>query len=176
MNIRTPLPLYHSWPLFEARERLDIPMLPAPFSLGAAPSLRAIAPIDVTLAAQGIGVWECDLSDNRLSWSQGVYDLFGLPAGEAVERSFVVSLYTDRSRPVMEELRAHAIRHRRGFTVDVDIRQAGGEERWMRLSAVPVIAHGKVVRLCGLKVDVTREYDLPVLSRVRDDSTGEDAD
>lgn len=170
MNIRTPLPLYHSWPLFEARERLDVPLLPTPFSLGAAPSPHAIAPVDALLAARGIGVWECDLADNRLRWSQGVYDLFGLPPGEPVERSLAVSLYTARSRLVMEELRAHAIRYRRGFTVDVNIRQPGGEERWMRLSAVPVIANGKVARLCGLKIDVTRDYDMPVLSIVHADA------
>lgn len=158
VNIRTPLPLYHSWPLFEAAERLDVPLL-RPFVLGAMPSPLAIASIDDVLAARGIGVWECDLADNRLLWSQGVYDLFGLPRDMAVDRDFTVSLYREGSRAVMEQLRSHAIRHRRGFTVDVEIRQPGGEERWMRLSALPVLEGRKVVRLCGLKIDVTGEYD-----------------
>lgn len=161
MQLRTPLPLYHSWPLFEAGERLAIPSL-EPFALGATPSPLAAAPVDGALAARGIGIWACDLADNdRLSWTQGVYDLFGLPRGQVVDRPFAVSLYREPSRLAMEQLRRHAIRHRRGFTVDVEIRQPGGEERWMRLSAVPVIAGGKVVRLCGVKMDVTAEYDAP---------------
>lgn len=160
MNVRTPLPLYHSWPLFEAAERLDTPAI-SPFVLGAVPSPLAVAPIDGALAARGIGVWECDLATSQLTWTQGVYDLFGLPRGQAIARSLAVSIYQPRSRGVMEELREHAIRTKRGFTVDAALRQPGGDERWMRLSAVPIVERGKVVRLCGVKIDVTAEYDAP---------------
>jgi PAS domain S-box-containing protein len=158
MNMNLPLPLYYSWPLFEAAERLDLPAI-RPFSFGSAPSPLGVVPIAGVLAAQGIGVWECDLADNRLTWTQGVYDLFGLPNGVAVERSLTVSLYHPESRIAMEQLRAHAIRHRRGFTIDVAIRRPDGEDRWMALSAVPIIENRKVERLCGLKVDVTERYD-----------------
>jgi PAS domain-containing protein len=113
------------------------------------------------LAARGIGLWECDLRNDHLRWSAGVYDLFGLPRGMTLERGLTLSLYSPASRPVMEELRAHAIRHRRGFTVDVELRQPGGDTRWMRLSAMPILERGKAVRLRGLKIDVTAEYDCP---------------
>ena len=29
----------------------------------------------------GIGAWECRLADTRLSWTDGIYDLFGLQRG-----------------------------------------------------------------------------------------------
>ncbi len=61
----------------------------------------------------------------------------------------------------MEALRAHAIHHRRGFTLDAMLRRHDGEMRWMRLSTMPIVAEGKVVRLCGTKQDVTIEYDGP---------------
>jgi PAS domain S-box-containing protein len=154
-----PLPLHHSWPLFDAETRLGIAGL-SPFVLGPTPSPHAVGTIDSILAARGVGVWECDLRDNRLTWTAGVYDLFGLPRGMALERGLTVSIYRPHSRVAMEELRAHAIRHKRGFTVDVELRQPDGDERWMRLSAVPVLGNGKVVRLCGLKIDVTAEYDM----------------
>ncbi|MCE7795100.1 PAS domain-containing protein [Sphingobium sufflavum] len=153
-----PLPLNHSWPLFEAREQLDVSPL-APFRLGATPSPAAVADVEGALARHGIGVWDCRLLDNRVTWSAGVYDLFGLPRGMVMDRALSVSLYTPASRAVMEELRAYAIRYRRGFTVDAELRQPGGDHRWMRLSAVPVVEEGKVVRLCGVKIDVTAEYD-----------------
>ncbi len=153
-----PLPLNHSWPLFEAVERLDGSALGG-FSFGAMPSPLAVAPIEDKLAAQGIGVWECDLSDNRLTWSAGVYDLFGIPRGAALDREHTASLYSPSSRLVMEYLRAYAIRHKRGFTVDVELCPPGDESRWIRLSARPVLEQGKVVRLCGLKVAVTENQD-----------------
>jgi hypothetical protein len=53
----------------------------------------------------------------------------------------------------MECLRAYALKHRRGFTLDVDIHPAGGGggARRMRLIAAPVMEGGRVVKLHGLK-------------------------
>jgi len=149
-----PLPLTHSWPLFESRQHLD---------LGYEFDWSAAAPIDPTpyrqiLSRIGVGVWECDLSDNRLTWSSGVYDLFGLPHGATVDRRDAAALYAEPSRAAMERLRAHAIKHRRGFTLDAEIGPANGAGRWMRLVATPVCIDRKVVRLRGLKRDVTHEY------------------
>ncbi len=55
------LPLTHSWPLFESRQRLD---------LGYEFDWTGAAPIDPApyrqlLSGIGVGVWDCDLSDNR---------------------------------------------------------------------------------------------------------------
>jgi hypothetical protein len=52
----------------------------------------------------------------------------------------------------MERLRSYAIRHKRGFTLDAEIRPVIGDNRWMRLIAVPIIEGDRAVRLHGLKV------------------------
>jgi hypothetical protein len=51
----------------------------------------------------------------------------------------------------MERLRAYAIKHRRGFTLDAEIRPSLTGSRWMRLIAAPVCDGDRVVRLHGLK-------------------------
>jgi len=56
-----PLPLHHSWPLFDLHDYL------APVTLD--PSL---ARNDVALAERGLGLWHCDLTDETLSWTAGV--------------------------------------------------------------------------------------------------------
>lgn len=117
------------------------------------------SPAAARLEQQGVGLWSCDLETETLSWSTSVYDLFGLPAGERLVRALMVAMYEPQSRRAMENLRAHAIRHRRGFTLDAQIRRMDGDTRWMRLSAMPVLRVGKVVRLTGLKQDVTAVYD-----------------
>ena len=110
------------------------------------------------LAAHGVGRWSCDLADNRLSWTDPVFDLFGLPRGAALSRDEVVALYCEESRVAMDHLRGYAIRHRRGFTIDAQIRTAGGDRRWMRLLGSPVCEGTRVVRLQGLKQDITHLY------------------
>jgi PAS domain S-box-containing protein len=96
--------------------------------------------------------------DNNLTWSAEVYDLFGLPRDALLSRQEIVGLYAEDSRAAMERLRAYAIKHRRGFTLDAEIRTTGGHRRWMRLTAAPMCTGGRVVRLYGLKQDVSHEY------------------
>jgi PAS domain S-box-containing protein len=152
----SPLPLTHSWPLYEATLRLPLGNLVA--------ALDDVQPPPFypdPFAQMGIGIWQCDLKDNSLNWTAPVYELFGFPEGEPIERPLAASLYLPDTRIAMEELRAYAIRHRRGFTLDAQIRRPDGDVRWMRLSAIPVIEGRQVVRLCGTKQDVTQEYDGP---------------
>lgn len=145
-----PLPVHHSWPVYE-RERF--------FELGQLHGCDTLDPIPdiVDVAATGqrrrtrLGRWDCDLSDNSLTWSDEVYDIFGIRRGAAVTRAESVALYGEESRAAMEKLRAYAIRHRRGFTLDVEIKPAQAARRWMRLIAAPVCVDDQVVRLHGLK-------------------------
>ncbi|MBO9574198.1 MAG: PAS domain S-box protein [Sphingobium sp.] len=150
------LPLFHSWPLFDAATRIGLER----FEGVAAPDTDWDG-LYASARAKGLGIWACDLQDNSLLWSPEVYELFGISPDEQLTRSLAVSCYAPRSRAAMESLRAHAIDHRRGFTMDAMIRSHNGDTRWMRLSAMPLIAQGKVVRLFGTKQDVTVEYDGP---------------
>ena len=151
MKPTEPLPLHHSWPLFERARRLDLGMVVDWSEAGGAPGAALDA---AELARLGIGQWECDLADNKLTWSDAVYDIFGLPRGAVVQRRDAVALYGDDSAIAMERLRAYAIKHRRGFTLDAEIRPATGPVRWMRLIAAPVRDGDRVVRLHGLKLAI----------------------
>jgi len=152
------LPLTHSWPLFERGQRFDLGCV---YSCDApAWAVSDIGSIDEeALARRGIGLWECDLSDDSLTWSAKVYDAFGLPLDARVTRAEAVALYREDSRAAMERLRAYAIKHRRGFTLDAAIRPDQGGQRWIRLMAAPMCdGSGRVVRLRGLKQDISHEY------------------
>ena len=151
----TPLQLHYSWPLFDHDGQLDLGQLfgAEPLRGGGFASLD-----DQMLAARGIGRWSCDLTDNRLSWTDPVFDLFGLPRGAKLARDDIVSLYREDSRAAMDHLRAYAIKHRRGFTIDAEIRTVAGDRRWMRLLASPMWESDRVVRLQGLKQDVSHHY------------------
>jgi len=148
------LPLTHSWPLFEQHQRFDLGcLLDEPGEALVAPGRHP----DI-LADRGIGLWECNLSDNALSWTAGVFDLFGLPRGTPIERDQIAVLYSEPSRSAMERLRAYAIKHRRGFTLDAEIIPVTGPPKWMRLIAAPVCVGRQVVRLHGIKQDVSAAY------------------
>lgn len=139
--------LDHSWPLWEQPRQFDLGcILNCAVTDAIEPAVRG------NLGLHHAGLWECDLSDNSLVWSGGVYDLFGFPRGAAVTREESLACYREHSRSLLERLRAYAIRHRRGFTVDVEIEPAAGERRSVRLIGAPVCEGGQVVRLHGLKM------------------------
>jgi PAS domain-containing protein len=149
-----PSPLTHSWPLFEEHQRFDLGCL-----FDESDDAPAVQDRQAWLqTARGIGFWECDLQDNGLIWTAGVFDLFGLPREAALQRDEIAVLYAEPSRAAMERLRTHAIRHRRGFTLDAEIVPVTGPRRWMRLIAAPVCVGRQVVRLHGIKQDVSAIY------------------
>ena len=141
------MPFNQSWPLFEQPRQFDLGLI-----LNCA-AIDAVAPAQVgELAIHHAACWECDLSENSLTWSGGVYDIFGLPRGKPITRDEAVSLYSEESRAVMERLRAHSIRYMCGFTLDAEICPVTGGSRWMRLISAPVLREGAAVRLHGLKL------------------------
>lgn len=144
-----PIPLHHSWPLLEQSRHFELGLV-----LSSAVT-DMIAPGEIgALGTYHVGCWECELSNNTLCWSGGVHDIFGLPRGAQVTRREALSLYSEHSRAAMERLRAHAIRHGRGFTIDIELLPLVGGNRWVRLIAAPVCEGGKIVRLHGLKVAI----------------------
>ncbi|WP_022682464.1 hypothetical protein [Sphingobium bisphenolivorans] len=140
MRPTEPLPLHHSWPLYALREHL------APVLLD-----DRLARNQEALAERGLGLWHCTLANDSLRWTSGVYDIFGLERGSDIPRERAVACYTPDSAQAMETLRAYAIRHRRGFTLDVDILPADGGRCAMRLIAAPIVEGNQVVALHGVK-------------------------
>jgi len=112
-----------------------------------------------------IGVWECNLEDEALSWTDGVYDIFELPRGSRVTREMILDLYYDESRRALQELRRKAIAECASFCLDIKVRTAKGRTRWVRLSADVEAEDGVPVRIFGLKQDITQERML--LDRLR---------
>ncbi len=101
--------------------------------------------------------WQCDLSDDSLSWSDGVYDLFGLERGAPVKREDIVAMYSAESREELRRLREAAIAECGSFTFEAKIRRPDGALRWMRVTADVVVEDGVARYLYGTKIDVTDE-------------------
>ncbi len=148
MNPIEPRPLHGGWPLFEPPRHFELGCI-----LDNPDADLADFAVRQALGHKCSGWWECDLKDDSLTWTAGVYEIFGLPQGSAVARSEAVALYCEDSRSAMERLRSWSVRHGRGFVLDARIRPAsGGPERWMRLIGAPVREAGRCVRLHGLKL------------------------
>ena len=98
------------------------------------------------------GYWHCDIAEqSSLTWSEKVYELFGLPGGTPVEREWAVERYSERSRTALEQVRSFGLKRDFGFILDAEIQPEGAASRWIRVLAVPLYADHRVVGLHGLK-------------------------
>jgi two-component system, LuxR family, sensor kinase FixL len=104
-----------------------------------------------------IGVWECELPSEQLTWTETVYDLFEIPHGTPLDRDAIVAMYEPESRARLEQIRAEAIRHGTGFALDAKIRTGRGNLRWIRITADIEMEDGRPVRIFGTKQDITGE-------------------
>lgn len=139
-----PSPLARSW------------LLPGAVVPSGEPSAAAPSPGRL-LRERQIGAWSCDLDNDRLIWTDGVFDLFGLPADIRIERADALPIYSAQSRESLDLMRAYAIRHRRGFTLDARLDRSDGTVRWMRLTTNILCEGGRARRLFGTKEDITAE-------------------
>lgn len=112
---------------------------------------------DHSSRAARIGVWECDLKDERLAWTDMVYDLFDLPPGHPLDRNEIVKLYSEKSLAELTERRSRAIRERDGFSLDAEITTSKGNHRWIRITATVECEGDTPVRIFGMKQDITAE-------------------
>lgn len=115
---------------------------------------------DHSSRAARIGVWECNLPDETLAWTDIVYELFDLPIGHPLSRDETVKLYTERSRIELTMLRDRAIKERSGFSLDAEIITAKGNHRWIRITATVECEGDRPVRIFGMKQDITAEKKL----------------
>jgi len=108
-------------------------------------------------AAAKIGVWECSLPDEVLSWTDQVYDIFEVPRGASPTREQTLKFYSPDSLKALQEARSRAIAQRGGFNLDAEITTAKGRLRWIRLTATVECEDGVPVRIFGMKQDITEE-------------------
>lgn len=112
---------------------------------------------DKSFKAARVGIWECSLPDQTLTWTDTVYELFDLAPQCPLSRDDIVALYTPESREKLTELRSAAIRDGEGFTLDAEIVTAKGIPRWIRITAIVERVDGEPVRIFGMKQDITAE-------------------
>jgi hypothetical protein len=98
------------------------------------------------------GYWRCDVAHNDdLTWSDQVYDLFGLAAGSPILRDWAVARYSEASKEALRRVRKFGLTRDFGFILDAEIDPEGAPVRWIRVLAVPVIENGRLVALHGVK-------------------------
>jgi len=113
--------------------------------------------LNLALQASGAGVWDWDLTTDRVDWSPELYRLLGLSpevVGEDRKRAWRRAVHSDDLPAVEAQLRQTATEGT-PFTFDLRIVRAEGTA-WVRSHGAAIIGQAaKPVRLIGVNTDVT---------------------
>jgi len=107
-----------------------------------------------------IGSWEWDIDTGEVTWTDGSYDIFGLPHGDPMTFERYLGLIHPQDRGIVQAGLRETLEH--GSEYRVEVRRAQGE-RWL-LGQGDVLrdATGRAVRMYGIVQDITERKQAEV--------------
>jgi PAS domain S-box-containing protein len=104
-----------------------------------------------------VGGWEYDLRAEALTWTDETYRIHDLPVGSDISVDEAIDYYLPKARAVIRT-RFRAIVEEGGtYELELPIRTASGERRWVRTIGEAHQEEGETVRVSGAIQDITDE-------------------
>ena len=119
--------------------------------------MRAKSGFGSGLEAGNTGTWDWDIVNNKVTWSDRVYQFHGLKPGEFGGRveDFAKLIHPDDADWVNQAIQT-SIREHKPYAVEFRVIQPGGETRWIATNGtVHYAADGTPLRMLGATSDVT---------------------
>jgi PAS domain S-box-containing protein len=104
-----------------------------------------------------VGGWEYDVTDQRVSWTDGVFDIFGVPKSEfdPSGKNKDLKFYHPDDREMLDSAFRHALEKGNPYDLELRLTSADGTAKWVRTAGQAEFSDGKVVRVYGNIMDIT---------------------
>jgi len=117
---------------------------------------RTLRLLEQAETVAGLGSWDYDLLTQEFRWSEGMYQLFGLPLGQAIEPHIYLDFVVDEDRSQAEEFVCCLTTGCADFEETLRLR-VGGQVKTVRLKVVVVHDEaGQPVRTLGVDLDISQ--------------------
>jgi PAS domain S-box-containing protein len=106
--------------------------------------------------ASKVGIWDWDIENDRVSWSDSLYLMYGMKKteGEGAAEAFRNRVVPEDRERVAAELK-RALEEDVPYEVEFRASRADGQVIWVYASAVVVRDRGRPVRMLGASMDIT---------------------
>jgi PAS domain S-box-containing protein len=117
--------------------------------------LKNLRLLEQAEAVAGLGSWDYDLATGTMHWSEGMYQLFGLPAGSPVAPADYLGRVVAEDRPRAEQL-VQRLAAGAGDSEETLRLQVAGRVKTVRMKSVVLRdAQGQAVRVLGVDLDIS---------------------
>lgn len=107
-----------------------------------------------------MGSWRIALADGQAMWSEGVYRIHELPAGQDFTIEQGLSYYPPAAREVLRKTMGQTVRTGDPFDIELDFVTALGRKRRVRVMGEREMLDGEPHGLVGMFQDVTERHAL----------------
>ena len=113
--------------------------------------------LTIALTASEAGIWDFDLRDRTLAWSEGMYRLYGVnPDSFTPDESSFYDLIHPEDRDAVRRFTNDVLEARRSdYRGEYRILHPRDGLRWIMAIGRPVYENERLVRLSGLNIDIT---------------------
>lgn len=108
-----------------------------------------------TQEAARIGCWQVDIKTNKCIWSKVTYDIHELDHRTEILVEDGINFYIEEHRPIISKLVEQGITERKGWDVQLKIRTAKDNIRWVRAIGYPIMENESPIRIEGTFQDIT---------------------
>jgi PAS domain S-box-containing protein len=103
-----------------------------------------------------LGGWSLDLADQRISWSEEIYEILGHPTGTTPDLEESIGFYLPEYRPALRAAMDRCARWGEPFDLEAQVQTEDGRRLWLRVIGEAVMdPAGSVTRIRGAVQDVT---------------------
>lgn len=102
-----------------------------------------------------VGIWDLDVANDRITWTQSLYEIHGMEPGTGLTRErFLGLLHTD-DRAGVQQAMDQALRTGKRYEQEFRAMRPDGRVIWLYSHASVVRADGRSVRMLGATIDIT---------------------
>lgn len=101
------------------------------------------------------GGWSFDIASGKVFWTTETYDIYDIPQGTEITYELATGLYTAEDNERLNQYVKDAIE--KGIPYEMTLRS--NNEKWIHVIGQPFYENGKVVKLSGAVMDVTRRIE-----------------
>ncbi|WP_158284744.1 sensor domain-containing phosphodiesterase [Oricola cellulosilytica] len=107
----------------------------------------------------GVGGWELEFPDNKLTWTDQTKRLHEVPADYEPQLDTAIEFYAPEARPIIQTAVEKGTESGRGWDVELPFITATGRHTWVRAVGAPVYDGGQLTGLVGAFQDISERKE-----------------
>lgn len=107
-----------------------------------------------------IGGWDYEISTDKLTWTDEVYRIYGLPTVYTLSAEKVISFFNPDAQKTLRTAFNRAITHQEPYTLELPFISANGEYKWVRATGTIRYTHQVATHVYGSFEDISERKNI----------------